>query len=257
MDARKLNKIFSWIYPVLSLLVVAGVWAILHAKIGSEYLFPSLGSTLERTVKLVQTKELWTAIGGTMGRAVWSFLVALVLAIVFGIASYLLPPIRKVLSPIVAIMRSAPTVALMVILAFVVKSTEQRPVIVSVTVIFPMLYASTLGALKQIPRSLIEMSVVYEVKPIKRIFGLYVPSVAPTMIAEAGAALSFNVKLIVSAEILAYTSKSLGGLIQTANAYSDMSGLFALTIISIILATALEQIVRLISYLLTKRGGGV
>ena len=61
--------------------------------------------------------------------------------------------------------------------------------------------------------------------------------------------------LTVSAEILAYTYESLGGLIQSANVYIDMAGLFALTLVSVVIAFALELALKLIARLLFKRGG--
>lgn len=255
MTARRLNKILNVICPILSLLIIAGVWALLYAKIGSEYLFPSIKATFSRVWEYVCGKNLWIALSGTMARTLLSFCLSLIVALALGVFAHLWSPVGKIFAPIIAIMRSAPTVAIMVILAFIV-TPKQSPIIVSVTVVLPMLYASTRSALNQIPKGLIEMSRVYEVPLRKRIFGLYVPSVAPTLIGEAGASLSFNVKLTVSAEILAYTARSLGGMIQESNVYADMSGLFALTIISVLIASLLELLVKLVVFLL-KKGGAV
>lgn len=98
-----------------------------------------------------------------------------------------------------------------------------------------MLYAGISAALASVDPKLVEMSRVYRVPVRKRIFGLYLPSAAPYALREASAALSFSLKLTVSAEVLANTYQSLGGMLQEAKLYVEMPSLFALTIL--VLAT--------------------
>ena len=61
------------------------------------------------------------------------------------------------------------------------------------------------------------------------------------MVREAGAAVSFSLKLVVSAEVICNTNKSLGGLMQTAKTFNlDMATLFALVSLAFLLGLVLE-----------------
>ena len=69
---------------------------------------------------------------------------------------------------------------------------------------------------------------------------------------KAGAALSFSVKLIVSAEILANTAKSLGGMMQDARLY-ELPQLFALVAVAFLAGLLMETLVGLLAEYVEKK----
>jgi NitT/TauT family transport system permease protein len=105
-----------------------------------------------------------------------------------------------------------------------------------------MLYAGMSAALSQVDGELLEMSRVYRVPMKRRILQLYLPSVSPYVLREAGAAVSFSLKLVVSAEVLANTYKSLGGMMQDAKLFQEMPTLFALVALTFLFGLVLELI---------------
>ena len=101
---------------------------------------------------------------------------------------------------------------------------------------------------------LIVMSRVYNVPLKKRIFSLYLPAAAPYVLKESGAALAFSLKLVVSAEVVARTAKSLGGMMSDAKA--DVWGvptLFALVVATFLTAVVLETVIALIARTVERR----
>ena len=70
----------------------------------------------------------------------------------------------------------------------------------------------------------------------------YLLSVSPYVLREAGAAVSFSLKLVVSAEVLANTYKSLGGMMQESRLYLEMPTLFALVALTFLCGLVLEFI---------------
>ena len=121
-------------------------------------------------------------------------------------------------------------------------SAKIAPVIIACLVLFPMLYASILSALTGVDKQLLEMSKVYNVPLKVRIFKLYLPYASPYVCREGAAALSFSLKLIVSAEVMSNTFQSLGGEMQTASLYGQIPTLFALVVFSFLIGYALECI---------------
>lgn len=84
------------------------------------------------------------------------------------------------------------------------------------------------------------MSRVYKVPLKKRVFSLYLPSAAPYVLREAGSAAAFALKLVVSAEVLVNTYKSLGGKMQEARIYLDIPQLFALVCAVTLMGVGIE-----------------
>jgi NitT/TauT family transport system permease protein len=103
-----------------------------------------------------------------------------------------------------------------------------------------MLYSATLGAVTSVDEKLLEMSRVYGVTKKRMVKSLYLPSVFPALSRESLSALTFSLKLIVSAEILSNTFQSLGGQMQTASLYAQTPTVFALAFVVFLTAFAIE-----------------
>ena len=125
--------------------------------------------------------------------------------------------------------------------------TGTTPIIVAFLALFPVLYAGVLSALSQVDGELLEMSKVYKVPLKKQVLQLYLPSVSPYFLQQTGAGLAFGVKLVVSAEVLAMTAKSVGGWLSEAKAYLDMPLLFALVLVGFLTGMILEGLFSLLA----------
>ena len=238
-DGRRAAKRFPPFVKNLfwSLAAVAFLWAAwlaVHALVKNDYLFPSFCDSMREAGRLLMDKDFWHAFSGTFLRMLAAFFLSFIGASVLAVVAYLVPPVGRFLAPLVSVLRSLPTMAVILII-LVWTTPKTAPVVVAFLALFPMLYAGISAALASVDPKLVEMSRVYRVPVRKRIFGLYLPSAAPYALREASAALSFSLKLTVSAEVLANTYQSLGGMLQEAKLYVEMPSLFALTIL--VLAT--------------------
>lgn len=249
MNLKRLNKLINIVYPLISIAFIAVIWIILYKSAGSEFIFPSIENVIKKTVSYFYDGFFYKSLLNTLLRVIVSFLLSFVFACIFGILSYLFIPCRRIITPIISVMRAAPTIALMIILNLLAVKPKVSPIIVSFAVIFPMLYSSVLAALNSVDKKWIEMAKIYKVNKSKQFISMYVPAVLPYVIEEGGAALSFNIKLTVSAEIIANTYASLGGILQTANVYFDISGVMAITVITVLLSVILELTVKLFTKL--------
>ncbi len=246
MKSTIYKKISLILYPICSIAVMLLVWHLLFVAVGSEFIFPSVGATLSKIWQYLGSGDFWFALLATLTRVVVCFAISFVLAVAMGVLTKFVPQVGKVLAPVIAILRSAPTVAVMVILTLLVKPVV-APVIVGLLVVFPMLYASVTTAINQVDQGLLQMCTLYEVPKRQQLKYVYLPAVTPYLLGELPPTLSFTVKLIISAEILSYSYQSIGGLIQSANVYVDMASLFALTILSIVFATLLDVVLQFVS----------
>ena len=233
---HKKNNLFL---PVVGLLVLLLVWAAATVLVGNEYVLPSPWETVVAAVKLLGEGNFYTAFFATLGRAVFAFLIALIFGVGFALAAYLSPVFEKILRPMVAVLRSLPTMAvLLLILTWFTPLVA--PVVIGVMTLFPILYTATYSALGGVDKRLVEMSNVYRVPLATQVKKLYLPRVMPKLVLEGFAGLSFALKLIVSAEVLTLTYRSLGGWLQESAIAENRTELMALTLIVCLVGIAVE-----------------
>ena len=255
MHKRKRTFAYAMVFggaQVLAAVVfLACAWGIAYLAADNELLVPSLKDCLEKAGKLLLDSWFWQSFFATLWRVLGAWALAFCLAAVLAVAAYLVPAIARFLTPIMAIIRSLPVLAVALIL-LVWWGAGSAPIAVAFLSLFPMLYVGVLAALSGVDKDLIEMSKAYRVPLRKQILTLYVPSASPYVLKEAGAALSFALKLVVSAEVLVNTYKGLGGMMGEARIY-DMPTLFALVILSFVTALILEGLAALAAGALERR----
>ncbi len=230
------NTIFL---SVCGLAAVVVAWAIACAIIQNEYVLPSPWATAKAAGGLLGRGGFYWALLSTLGRAALAFFVALVLGVGLAVIAYLYPSFEKFLRGIVAVLRALPTMAVLLLILLGV-SHAFAPVIIGGLTLFPLLYTAAYNALSGVDKDLLEMSRVYRVPVSVQIKKLYLPSALPALFREGVAALSFSLKLTVSAEVLAFTYRSIGGWMQEANLGYEIAEMTALTAIVCLLGVLIE-----------------
>ena len=228
------------------------VWWIAYHSVGNDLLIPPPSDSVQEIGALLTKALFWQALGGTLLRALVAFVISFLLAVVFAVIAYLLPWFERFFAPIVSVLRSMPVLAvLLILLSFL--NAGQAPIAVAFLSLFPMLYAGVLAALSGVNNHLIEVSRVYGTPVWRRVTALYLPLASPYILKESGAALSFSLKLVVSAEVLSFTVKSLGGMMQDAKLYAEIPQLFALVGVTFVLGLILETAVGLLATVVERR----
>lgn len=249
MTRTRVKKILGYLlYPMIILAALFAVWAIVAAVVDNYFLFPTIGATFQALGASLTDGAFWAAVGGTIGRTLLAFIIAAICALTLAVCSVFFRPVRKILTPLVAIMRALPTLAVVLILA-VWMSPQAVPLVVVLLVTFPVLYSGLLGAFDHVDRGLIEMSKVYGVSKKHMATKLVIPNVLPGVLPLIGSTLSLSVKLMVAAEIMSDTAHSIGALMKGANIFFNMGQMFALTLVAVLIAVSAEGVF----YLLTKR----
>ena len=231
----------SGVWAASSVLAVLLVWQIAALVTGNEYLLPSPWETLKQAGRLLVSGTFWLALFSTLLRSLIAFSVAFVLGVFFAVIAYLSPSFRSFLSGMVGVTRAVPTVAV-ILLLLVWTGPKTAPLWVAGLTLFPLIYTSVLTALGRVDEKLLGMSAVYRVPLRKKITGLYIPAALPSVLKEGSAAASFSIKLVVSAEVLANTFKSVGGLMQESKIYLETPTLLALTVCVAVIGVIVEKL---------------
>lgn len=220
------------------------LWTVAEARIKNEYVFPTVGDTLKEVGKLFTEEKFLKSYLASFLRTIRVFFISFSFALFFAVIAYLYPVFSKILAPIVGILRALPTLAVLLII-LLLTTPYDAPVVVGFMALFPMLYTGFSSSLLSVDEKLVDMCKVYKVPLKKRIFKMYIPNALPYILRESSAGLSFGIKLIVSAEIMASTYISLGSLMKDAASVYYLlarSRLFALTLVVIATGLLLECI---------------
>ena len=230
------------IYPLIALGIVLAVWAIWATAKDNPLVLPMPSAVLARFFALGGEKGFWESVGWSLLRTLACFALAFVIAVLMATLSGLFEPIHRVIAPIVSLLRSAPTVAVILIF-YAFMSSNQMAIAVGFMIAFPIMYSAFYSAITGVDKDLLEMAKVYKVKPLETVRSIYLPSVAPCLFDTSKSTLSLTLKVVVAAEILACVSKSIGGKIQTANATFEIEYLLAWTLVAIVFGFVLEGVV--------------
>lgn len=235
---------------VVAIVFLIVVWLLAYIWTGNELLIPSFSDSMKEIGELFVSGGFWKGLGMTMLRVLWAFLISLACALVFAVLAHLYPSLAGFLAPVVSALRSLPVMAVLLILLTL--GVGEAPIAVAFLSLFPMLYAGILAGVSSVDRRLIEVSRVEGTGVFRRVYAIYLPLSAPYILKEGGAALAFAVKLVVSAEVLAYTPFSLGGMMQDARIY-ELPQLFALVAVTFLVGLLLEMLVGLLAEWVEKR----
>lgn len=232
---RKLNIICGAVSFVLMWLV----WIIAYYSVKNDYIIPSFTDTFAAFFNYFADGAFWAAFFMTLLRTVEAFAISFVLAAACAALSAVSKIFKALLKPVVALLRTLPTLAV-ILLLLVWTNARVAPVIVAILVLFPMIYAQFNAAIEGLDSGLWEMAEVYGVTRRDRLFKMCLPQISPAVFSQTGANVSLGLKLMVSAEVLASTFKSLGGMMQEARAFVEMPRLAALTVAAVLLGLALD-----------------
>ncbi|MGN1103543.1 MAG: ABC transporter permease [Candidatus Coproplasma sp.] len=239
--AKKLNIIAS----VTALLLMWLTWIIAAAIVKNEYLIPPFGQSVQQFFNLFTLPFFWKALGWTVLRTVIAFLISFASAAICAVIAAYVKPFASFMRPIVAVFRSLPTMA--VLLMILVWTTPRiAPVVVAFLVLFPMCYSQLSQGIAEVDNELLQMVKVYNVKPAKVITRVYLSRLAPQLVEQTGANLSFGIKLIISAEVMASTYTAIGGMMSEAVIYS-LPRLAALTLFAVLFGIVVEVVFSLIA----------
>lgn len=233
------TTLISLVYPLFSLALIFALWAATAAYTGSDLLVPSIGRTFEGVGQLLGEKQTYVDVACTLLRAFRGFVLSFAIALALAVVAAFFKPFARILAPVVAIMRSVPTMSV-ILLCLLWTNTQIAPVFVTVLIIFPLLYTAFYSAITGVDKKLTDMAKVYKVPFMTRLFRLYIPSTLPGMFSAIRSTLSLTVKLTIAAEVLAQTRNSIGVDMQLANLYLDTPLLIAWTLIAVVLGAALE-----------------
>ena len=237
----KKEKITSWLLPLITFGCIIAIWSASAFAVDSQYVLPSVSLTLEALGELLVDKSFYIAFALTFLRVIIAFIVSFVLAFVFAHLVKKYAVLEKVINPVVSVIRSLPTIAV-VLLLLCWTNSQIAPVVVTMLVVLPTLYTNLCSAFDGVDKEVVEMCYLFNVDKKKIYKSVKVPATLPSILVSIGSGIALNLKLMVAAEVLAATANSLGGKLSFANYNLQVATMFALVVVTIITGVVIESI---------------
>ncbi len=236
----------SLVFPLAILLSLILLWIILAKAIDNQFILPSFQSTMAKIFALLKSAEFYRAFLSTLFRAFIAFLISFLFALLFAYLSWRNEIAKRIILPFISIVRALPTLAVALLLVFWANS-KVAPVIVSMLVVLPTTFTNLKHAFDSVDKDAVKMCEFFSVNKKDIFFKVQLPQIAPALYSVIGAGLSLNLKLMVAAEVLSQTAYSLGFMLNSAKMYLEITKMFAIVVLIVIVALVIELIFSLIS----------
>lgn len=243
---NKSKKIQNLILPLISLLSLLAVWGVSARILGKEYILPTVGSTFRSMISMFGKLSFYRALLFTLLRSIVAFAVSFSLAFIFAYFSKKSYKFKKIISPFISIMRALPTVAI-ILLLIVWTNSYVAPIIVTMLVVLPTIYVSVYNSIDVVDPKQIEMCKLYGLSDRAILKQVQIPQILPPMLVSAGTGLSLNLKLMVAAEVISATSRSIGALLNNASQTAEVSQMLAIVVVTVVLGLIIEGIFSILS----------
>lgn len=236
---KKYDKLLNLILPIVTIVFIFAVWAVSAIVTDNQYILPSIGQTLKEFLALFIDKTFYLALLFTLIRSIVAFIFSFLIASILAFLSVKSKKGERLIIPLVSIIRSLPTLAI-VLLLLIWTNNQVAPVMVTSLVVMPTAYTGIKNSLDSVDKTSVEAGMVDGASKRSSFFKIELPQIAPAMYSVIGSGLALNLKLMVAAEVMSATVKSLGTLLNISNYNGEIAKMLALVLVVLILGLIIE-----------------
>ncbi|MCQ2540103.1 MAG: ATP-binding cassette domain-containing protein [Acetatifactor sp.] len=218
------------------------IWTLAARIIDNKLLFVSPLETLKKLVVSVCDGNFWKTVLGSTARIGTGFLFGLIMGSVLAVASAKQKLIEELLSPVMKLCAAVPVASFVVIL-LIWWGSRFLAVSICFLVVLPIVYTNTLEGIKSFDKELLEMAAVFHIPLKNRLFYIYLPSLRPFLYSALKVSLGLSWKSGVAAEVIGIPDHSIGEKLYLSKVYLDTAGVFAWTVVVILLSVIFEKII--------------
>ncbi|MGM9972237.1 MAG: ABC transporter permease [Anaeroplasmataceae bacterium] len=239
------KTILNITYPLIVVLSIILIWFISSLIVDVELILPSPIKAIKELFNYLGSLSLYKALLMSILRMLCAFVLSYAIAFILALLSYKYEIGRKIISPLISIIRGIPTMAIILIL-IIWMNPSTTPIVVTFIVLMPVIYSNIIASLSMISTDILEMAKIYNVSKKNIITKIYIPTIKLPLTIGAAGSLNLGLKLVIAAEALSGARYSIGKMMQYEKIWLETSRLFALAILCIIVGSIMEAMVKYI-----------
>ena len=235
---------YTLIYT-LGLIFVFCLWFLFSYGIGSgNFYLPTPNKTFEALGDLLKQKALYKSIGWTLLRTIIGFGLAFVIAIILGTLAGHFKKTYLFLKPLMLVMKSIPTAAL-VFLFLVMAGSRFAPIYIVFLISFPILYEAIAGGMQNVSNEIKDASKIDGAGLFRTVIKVELPLSLPYIVIGLTSSFALSLKTEIMAEIITgNTDEGLGCMIQAYRLYNptNLAPIFAIALVALVIILIIDLV---------------
>lgn len=243
-----LNKKTKHIYVFFSVAFLYALWYAISLYIDNtlpyNLVLPNPNLVISKVFELLHKSSTYEIILSSFSRLIIAIIISFAASIIIGTIASLNQPFEAFLRPYVSSVRAIPVASMLVVILLWIGS-KNSPVVICAMVVFPLFYEMILESIKNMEKSFVEVISLdsdFNFFVFKKVF---LPAIINNLFISFVQSIGLGFKVLVMAELISYTDESIGKKIYTSKLNLDIEGVFAWTVIIIIIVMLIEGIFRL------------
>ncbi len=228
-----------------SILTFVLSWQFASSLVGKEIILPSPLLAYQTLVSLIGSKGFWLHLSATLLRGMVGFSLSYLVGLVIGLFSGLNQNFKAFFQPWLAVIRSTPSMAL-IVLSLIWFQSNSVTLFVTFLVVFPIIAQNVAEGIHQVDPNLKEMARLYQVRSSRVLREMYLPAILPYLAAGGAAGLGLTWKVMIAAEVFANPKMGIGTQMDTARVFLQTPEVFAWTIVVVTIGLCFDQLLNLI-----------
>ena len=214
--------------------------------------FPDVLQILRAFFRLLGEPKTWQQIWVTFRHLFAALAVSTAAGLVIGLAEGYSDFIRKMLRPLMVLLRSIPMVVLVVIIMVITKY-DRVPLIAASLMLIPLISEAVCEGCRRIDRELIDVYRLNSGFNFTVLTGVHLPLMTGYLKQAYISAVGMGLKMVVSSEYLVQTRNSLGKAINTSIYFNEYEEIYAYALIMILLVVLVSELPLFVMRLSEKR----
>ena len=215
------------------------VWQLLAMLVHQDLLVATPIAVGKRLLSDAGEADFWRTAVTSLLRILAGFLTGLVTGGLLAVLCMRSRAAESLLCPFVNFIKSVPVACFTVVL-LIWWGVGFLSVAVSLLMVFPASFFSTLEGMRALDPGAREMARVFRLTLMTRVFYLYRPALKPFFMGNLRTAVGLAWKSGVAAEVIGMPAFSIGERIYLSKVYFDTAGIFAWTAVVVLLSRAFE-----------------
>jgi len=219
------------------------IWQVISICINNRILLAGPVEVIKSLIVLVGEEAFRSAVLASIGRILLGFGIGAASGLILSVLAYRFALIEEFLSPLVTVIKAVPVVSFIIMV--LIWSGPSVATVISSLVVFPVIYLNTLYGLKSTDIKLLEMSSVFKVSFMDKLWHIYIPTLKPFLLSAISLAAGMAWKSGIAAELIDQTSNSLGNGLYRSKINLLTSDLLAWTVACVLLSYLFEILLRM------------
>jgi ABC-type nitrate/sulfonate/bicarbonate transport system permease component len=235
------DNVQRWAPRVLAVLLTYGLWYG-TAAVFPENLMPYPIETLELAWGLYASGQAIQQLIPTLSRIAVSFISAMIIGTLLGVAMGSTDFGQKYLSPFIIIGLALPSIALAAISRLIFGFSFIAPVVAATIAVFPFITVNIWKGVENVDQSLLKMSDAFEMSNWRLLRRVIIPNTAPSLFAAIRFGLALSWKVVTVVEVFA-ASDGIGFMVSSSYDSFQFAEAFAWAVVFIVIVIFIEYLV--------------